>query len=596
MATLTKDYQKIGEKWIANTGWGDLYARIYAKYNSYNSSAGTVNITTLFQLYLSNGNAWAGGNSISLDGAYWSGDININGGEGNVQNLLTSTYDVSTNADGSSKGYTTTASYTIYGVSDSLSVSFNTPTVPRYASISSFSVSKRDETSVTFNWKTNATVDYVWYSTNNGSSWTGYNTPDGTSGSFTVSGLSANTTYNFKIRVRRKDSQLNTTSSRVQQTTYNWPYVSAISTNNLTIGNSQTLTLYNPLSRNVSVYMKKDNASGTQFYSGNTTGTSITFTPGSADMYASIPSATSGNCVYYCTYSSHTVSTKSGTYSINAADCKPTFEDFAYSTDMSSLTGDNDTIITGKTTSTIIISSANKAIGVNSATIVKYRLECGSVNPVELEEDEGTLTGTLANCDDRVLKVTAVDSRGLETSVSKTVTNYKVYFNPIYNNAIALRKNGVDSETRLNLEINLWKESFGSVNNSITELKYRTKTTDSGASWSNWFTINISELSYDGSIATLEDYLVHLNGSSGGFTIGIPFYLQVSASDELETTLSELVYITDGKVGVSLQQDSNGNYHAGINEMPDKNYGVNTDSINLKDGIYLNGTLLFWEE
>ena len=596
MATLTKDYQKIGEKWIANTGWGDLYARIYAKYNSYNSSAGTVNITTLFQLYLSNGNAWAGGNSISLDGAYWSGDININGGEGNVQNLLTSTYDVSTNADGSSKGYTTTASYTIYGVSDSLSVSFNTPTVPRYASISSFSVAKRDETSVTFNWKTNATVDYVWYSTNNGSSWTGYNTPDGTSGSFTVSGLSANTTYNFKIRVRRKDSQLNTTSNAVSQTTYNWPYVSAISTNNLTIGNSQTLTLYNPLSRNVSVYMKKDNASGTQFYSGNTTGTSITFTPGSADMYASIPSATSGNCVYYCTYSSHTVSTKSGTYSINAADCKPIFDDFAYSTDMNSLTGDNDTIITGKTTSTITISSANKAIGVNSATIVKYRLECGSVNPVELEEDEGTLTGALANCDDRVLKVTAVDSRGLETSVSKTVTNYKVYFNPIYNNAIALRKNGVDSETRLNLEINLWKESFGSVNNTITELKYRTKTTDSGASWSNWFTISTSELSYDGSIATLEDYLVHLNGSSGGFTIGTAFYLQVSTSDELETVLSELVYITDGKVGMSLQQDNNGDYHAGINEMPDENYGVNTDSINLKDGIYLNGTLLFWEE
>lgn len=97
------------------------------------------------------------------------------------------------------------------------------PTIPRYTSITSFTVSKRNETSFTFNWKTADTIDYLWYSTNNGSSWTGYDVTDGTSGSFTVSGLSPNTTYNCKIRVRRKDSQLTTDSSPVSQTTYKAP-------------------------------------------------------------------------------------------------------------------------------------------------------------------------------------------------------------------------------------------------------------------------------------------------------------------------------------------------------------------------------------
>jgi len=100
--------------------------------------------------------------------------------------------------------------------SGATSTSVTPPTIPRYATITTFSVAKRDNTSVTVTWGADANCDAIWYSTNNGSSWiqtSGY--PN-----FNITGLSANTTYNFKIKVRRSDSQLTTISNTVQQTTY----------------------------------------------------------------------------------------------------------------------------------------------------------------------------------------------------------------------------------------------------------------------------------------------------------------------------------------------------------------------------------------
>ena len=179
--------------------------------------------------------------SRSYIGGGWTGSVTVDGSTHNVSGTIP----YPTYIDGG--GWYEIASTTYYGighnadgtktiaVSSSTSSSVFTPswcsasgnvtltTIPRYTSITSFTVNKRNETSFTFNWQTSDTIDYVWYSTNNGSSWTGYDVTDGTSGSFTVSGLSPNTTYNCKLRVRRKDSQLTTDSSTVTQTTYKAP-------------------------------------------------------------------------------------------------------------------------------------------------------------------------------------------------------------------------------------------------------------------------------------------------------------------------------------------------------------------------------------
>ncbi len=133
---------------------------------------------------------------------------------------LTFTHD----ADGS-KTKTLTASFTTTATSGyslksgSVSVEVEFPKIARYATANQ-SLKSKTSSSITMNWASDSTIDYIWYSSNNGSSWTGLDVTDGTSGSYTISSLSANTTYNIKTRVRRKDSQLTTDSSALSVTTH----------------------------------------------------------------------------------------------------------------------------------------------------------------------------------------------------------------------------------------------------------------------------------------------------------------------------------------------------------------------------------------
>ena len=127
------------------------------------------------------------------------------------------------------------------------STSVTLPTIPRYATVSQ-SLGGKTETEITVKWSSDSTIDYVWYSKDNGSNWTAVGSVNATSGSYTISSLTADTSYNIKTRVRRKDSQLTTDSSAMAQRTYNYPY--ATSMPNFTIGNELTVQLYNPTREN----------------------------------------------------------------------------------------------------------------------------------------------------------------------------------------------------------------------------------------------------------------------------------------------------------------------------------------------------------
>ncbi|MBR5303450.1 MAG: hypothetical protein IKU37_01320 [Candidatus Gastranaerophilales bacterium] len=573
MATLTTSYQKIGEKAIASTGYGTLYARIYAKYNSYSSGAGTVNVTTLFQLYLSGGSAHSNGCTASIDGASWSGNISISAGEGNVKNLVTKTYNVSTNSDGSSKGYKSNASYNIYGASGSFSASFNTPKVPRYANIKSFTVSKRDETSVTVSWGADARCDAVWYSTNNGSSWVG------TGGStFVISGLSAGTSYNFRIKVRRADSQLTTTSGTYTQSTYDYPYCT--SSPNFIIGQPLTLNLYNPLGRNVNVLgIGKDN---TQIFSGSTTGTSLVGFNDSESVdaqYNSIPNDASSTYQVKVIYNNITKTRNEGnTYYVDVNNAKPVFEDFNYSTNYYELTGNTNTVIDGLTTITFSIPVAKKAIAQNGASITKYVFSCDIEQVQSAYSSSSAVSNKIYNCKSNIIKVTAIDSRGLETSIVKTIPNFKSYHQPAFVSENADRKNGVEEIVYLDTKLNFWNKSFGSERNRIISLKYRVKETGS-SNWSNWFSANEGELVIVNEEATLENYRIYLNGISTGFSIGTQYDLQLQVTDgvnniALNTIESDIFSLTDGIVAFSVLKDNSGEYHLGIGGMPNSNYDL----------------------
>ena len=228
MATLTTSYQKIGTSSTVTFGSAKGYLELYAKYNSQSTANNTTNWSIEARLVVTTG--YIGdytGTELVLSGTNISSTQNCGTGNFKSKTLGSASGTTTHNTDGT-KSVSASAKITFkaWGKSISVSGSANLPTIPRYTSITGFSVSKRNETSFTFNWSTANTVDYVWYSTNNGSSWTGVDVTDGTSGSFTVSGLSPNTTYNCKLRVRRKDSQLTTDSSTVAQTTYKAPTTS----------------------------------------------------------------------------------------------------------------------------------------------------------------------------------------------------------------------------------------------------------------------------------------------------------------------------------------------------------------------------------
>lgn len=209
--------------------------------------------------------------TINIGGNIYTGNIPKYDGKSTVTVKSVSSIPIPHYSDGTgslsfSFDFVDGTSYSYTPGNASASGSMSLTTIPRYASITSFSVSKIDETSVRYNFSTDATCDYAWYSKDNGSTW------NPLSSNSIVSGLTAGATYNFKLRVRRQDSQLISESGTYQQSTYYYPYV--IKASDFTMGDSVKVDIYNPLGKNVTVTMSIGDS---VLKYGNTTGTSITF-------------------------------------------------------------------------------------------------------------------------------------------------------------------------------------------------------------------------------------------------------------------------------------------------------------------------------
>lgn len=414
--------------------------------------------------------------------------------------------------------------------------------IARYTSITSFSVDKRDETSLTFKWQTADIVDYVWYSTNDGSNWTGYDVSDGTSGSFTVSSLSANTTYNCKIRVRRKDSQLNTDSGRVQQITYDYPYCT--NTPNFTIGDKITLNFYNPLNRNITFYIIANGTQIANFWNISTTSyTGIDGESTLTQLYATVPNANSGKYQVKVVYGSSTKTRNNGnTYSVNSNNSKPTFTNFDYDDTNSTtlaLTGNSKILIKGYSNNKITISTANKATAKNSATMSSYEAKQGNKSATANYSSSASVTMSMSAIDNNVITVSAIDSRKLSTSVSKTLnsTYYKEYSALVIKSVTAQRSNnGVGQNVTLAFNGTFWNNSFGSVSNDIESATYQYKETTS-SSWNLPTALTVSKsganFSYSG---TIDGDLL-----AAGFSVEKSFNIRVTVKDKLATKTYDII-------------------------------------------------------
>lgn len=423
---------------------------------------------------------------------------------------------------------------------------------------------------------------------------------DGTSSwtncSSTPSGLEVNTKYYFRYYATNSQGTSYSDGS-ANATSYKYPYVVSFKTNPLKIGTTPIIEVYNPLERICTAYIKKDTSTGTLL------GSTDVFTFGSADydvpvdssaMYNSIPNSKTGTMVCYlvCSELSYTSPVVSGTYGIKDDNTEiPTFseKDWSYSADLTNLTNNNQVIINAY--SRIDFTINNPATSNYGASITGYNYKWGSKS-----RTDGYVIGGEGN----ILEVSAIDSRGLIKTTNKTLVSGKTYISyniPTldYSNSYTHRTDGISNETKLTLRGNLSVIKFGDsgVNNAIYSAKYKVYNYET-KEWSNEFTIPASNFTLNqNGVFTLNEFLIHANGSSGGFQVGKRYAIQVIIKDGrglLGTFTSNNILITDGKIARDVYQDGNGDYHQGINGLANENYNnIIYGKENITDSLYING-------
>lgn len=460
------------------------------------------------------------------------------------------------------------------------------PTIPRYATITSFVVNQRDETSLNVTWSANAVCDYAWYrirqSGGSYGNWIG-----GVGTNFDITGLSAGITYIVQIQVRRQDSQLVTPSGEYTQTTYNYPYVS--NTPNFTIGSSSVLGLYNRLGRTCKVYIK--NPLNTEKEIGTTTTELITI-PNTQEwqtfFYNGIPDSPSGlyRVRLVCEELSRDTTVDGGTYSVNPETNKPNVTNCAgtYTANLTNLTNNNQTVINN--TSTLTYRVTTGATALNGASIAKYIVDWGTAHG-EIENIANTTQ--LPRGSGNTISVTVRDSRGLTNTFSTSISEVITYTNPTGLSITPSRLNGVSENVFLDADGIIYYDKFGTngVSNKITSIKYSI----ANESAQN-VSVSLSSLAYSQQDInahtqkfSIIDAPISIDGHGGGFDTTKTYNITVVVTDTSGNSATITGTIKDGKFAMIKYRDSNGNYHTGINGLPDTNYAlkvhgeVNADNI-----------------
>ncbi len=432
--------------------------------------------------------------TVTINGTKYTGTIANYDGYSSVT-LKSGTLSVAHNTDGNksisySFGVSDTSgqSYTCGNASASGTMALST--IPRYLTITNLEITNKTETSIVVKWATSDPRNGTYYSLDNGSTWIGSATDgeslasDLKSGTFNIANLTANQTYNLKVKIKRADSQLWTESGVVSFATYNYPHCT--NTPDFVIGDRFTLDFYNPLGREIRVvgYAKSD---GSQIFAGATTGKSLTgFSAndengGANAQYASIPNAQSGlyQVVVYCNGVEMTRDVGS-TYKIRGTEA-PTINAFDYIDTNSSvvkITGSEFKIVQNKSLLQARFHSATANYGAGG--IVKYVAECNGVS--KESENAGTLDlGAVNSARNVDLKLTVYDSRGL--TASKVIAVQMIAYEAPKATVELNRLNNYEDETYLTVD-----GGVSSVEGkNVMTIKYRYKV--SGGSYGSYTTI-----------------------------------------------------------------------------------------------------------
>ena len=220
-----------------------------------------------------------------------------------------------------------------------------------------------------------------------------------------------------------------------------------------------------------------------------TSASSVNFTVPTS-FYAQIPNSKNGTCTISCTtFSGDTnvgSTTTTFTASCNEAACKPSVSATVVdaNSNTTTLTGDSSKLVRYKSTARVTISATAK----NSASITSRSIEGSSVSSYL----------DIPNISKNSFSVTATDSRGYSTTITKTAT--MINYVQLTCNANFKRANQTSGTVNLTYSGNYFNGSFGSTSNTLTmSWKYREK---GSSTWISGGTLSptITDNTYSGSI------------------------------------------------------------------------------------------------
>lgn len=405
------------------------------------------------------------------------------------------------------------------------SVSTTTKKIPTNAT------SSKQETQIIVSWSADEPIDQIQWSKDNGASWSGATSVASlSSGTYTITGLTNNTNYKIKTRLRRKASQTTSDTSVLSETTYDYPH--AISAPSFNIGDGLTIGFYNPLKREITVTIIAGGNNSTKG-GDKTTGTSITGYNNSswqAWWYGTIPNAVSSTYKVKVVYGSSERTYQGGSYTCLASRCKPTITGFSVVDTLTTPTGTTASLV--KTISKPKISATlNKT---NSAGSIKsYTITCSDGQTYTNSAGGfSAITYTYTKpVNGNKFTITCKDSRGFTSdaySLTPTMYNYVT----LTATAKFEKVTPTGSQIKVSFNGNYYNNNFGSDKPNELTIEYRFK--DSSAAdtdYSGWTTITLAPADFSGNTYKKNDFVL-----SDTFDYTKRYHLQLRVKDAINTT------------------------------------------------------------
>lgn len=406
--------------------------------------------------------------------------------------LYTHTVRVYHNSAGAANNIALSAAWRFSGTYSSVqigwinaSTTINLNAIDRAAPTVSLSASNITASGVTLSATASTTCDRWDYSTDNGSTWTNFSTTSGTSASKTLTGLTPNTTYYIKVRARKSYNQVYGSSSAATVKTLGGSVVSSVNTftaDNATAQIVMSVTVYNT-SYTHTLAIKNGTTTvltvtGLTLANGSNTIT-LTAAQRSTVLSAMASIKTFTGAFVLTTYSGSTqigtTSSKTATVQTTAVNSAPIFTSFTYAdinTTSTAVTENNQILIQGISRLKV---TATAATAKNGASISSYSVLAGST-PATSTSTEITV-GTISQTGTVPVIVSAIDSRGYQTSVTVNITVI-AYAGIDISNYTMRRVNEVEATTQVSISGDITPVTISGTNkNAFQYLKYTYKKT-----------------------------------------------------------------------------------------------------------------------